>query len=391
MAIARIRSQSSVPLFSYGFRPFFLFGGAYALFGILIWLPIFFGEIELPSHFVPVDWHVHEMVFGYVGAVITGFLLTAIPNWTGRLPLSGWPLALLVLLWFAGRAAVLFSGKLGPGWTAAIDCAFLFAVCAATATEIIAGRNWRNLVVLVPVTVLATANMYFHYEAAVSGQADIARRIGLGTIVLLITIIGGRIVPSFTRNWLARENPGRLPASLGRFDAVTILLTAAALLSWSFLPDSTISGVALLTAGAANAVRLARWAGDRAVRDKLVFVLHVAYAFVPLGLLATGAAVLRGAPAAAGIHLLAIGAAGAMTLAVMTRATLGHTGRPLSASLGTKIIYGAIVAAALARTAAEFLPGATVWLHVAAAAWVLAFIGFLAVYGPMLLRPRQKA
>ncbi|TGV79005.1 short-chain dehydrogenase, partial [Mesorhizobium sp. M00.F.Ca.ET.158.01.1.1] len=148
MAIPRTRPGAYPAVLSYGFRPFFLLGSLYAGGAILLWLPLFYGRLETSSAFLPVDWHVHEMLFGYLAAIVTGFLMTAIPNWTGRLPGQGLPLLALVLLWLAGRVAVFFSVQTGWLVGAAVDCAFLLAVAAAAATEIIAGRNWRNLKVL---------------------------------------------------------------------------------------------------------------------------------------------------------------------------------------------------------------------------------------------------
>ena len=216
MAIPRTRPGNDPAILSYGFRPFFLLGSLFAGLAILFWLPLFYGILDTRSAFAPVDWHIHEMLFGYLAAVITGFLLTAIPNWTGRLPVQGPPLLALVLLWLAGRIAVFFSGDIGWLAAAAIDCAFLLAVAAAAATEIVAGKNWRNLKVLAPVVVLLAANILFHAEAHHAGISDVGRRLAIGAAILLITIIGGRIIPSFTRNWLVRENPGRLPVPFSR-------------------------------------------------------------------------------------------------------------------------------------------------------------------------------
>ncbi len=390
MAIPRTRPGNYPAILSYGFRPFFLLGSLFAGLAILLWVPLFYGLLEINSLFVPVDWHVHELLFGYLTAVMTGFLLTAIPNWTGRLPVQGMPLLGLVLVWLAGRLAVFFSGEIGWVAAAVIDCAFLLAVAAAAATEIVAGRNWRNLKVLIPVTVLFAANVVFHAEAHFAGVSDIGRRLGIGAAILLITIIGGRIVPSFTRNWLVRENPGRLPVPFNRFDAVAIGLTALALAAWAFLPERMETGVALLAAAIVNALRLGRWAGDRTLRDPLVLILHVAYVFVPLGFLLAGLAALFPAtvPPAAGIHAFSAGAIGAMTLAVMVRATLGHTGRALAAGKAGCFVFAAVVIAAAVRIVAALgLPGE--WpIHVAAGAWAAAFLGFTAVYGGMLMRPR---
>ncbi|MGN6773059.1 MAG: NnrS family protein [Rhizobiaceae bacterium] len=393
MAIPRVKPGHYPAILSYGFRPFFLAGALYAALAILFWLPLFYGHIDTWSAFAPVDWHVHEMLFGYLAAVITGFLLTAIPNWTGRLPVQGLPLLALVLLWLAGRLAIFFSADIGWLAAAVADCAFLLAVAASAATEIVSGRNWRNLKVLLPVTVLFVANAAFHVEAHFEGITDISRRLSLGAVIVLIMIVGGRIVPSFTRNWLVRENPGRLPVPVGRFDAVAIGLSALALAAWTFFPDGTATGTALIATAALTAIRLARWAGDRTWRDPLVLILHVGFACVPLGLLLAGLATLAPTlvPPAAGLHALGVGAVGTMTLAVMTRATLGHTGRDLKAGPGTCLIYVAVLLAALARVCAAFAPGEPMLLHISAGLWAAAFLGFAALYGPMVLRPRIAA
>jgi uncharacterized protein involved in response to NO len=229
MAIPRTIPDGLPAILSYGFRPFFLFGAVYGALTVLLWVPMLTGHLESASLFSPVDWHAHEMLFGFLPAIVTGFLLTAIPNWTGRLPVQGYPLLGLVVLWLAGRFAVWCSGAIGWQAALALDCAFLAAVAIAAGVEIVAGRNWRNLKVLAPVLVLFAANVLFHVEAHVYGVTDFSRRLALSAALVLIMIIGGRIIPSFTRNWLARENPGRLPVPFGRFDSVAIVVSAKAL------------------------------------------------------------------------------------------------------------------------------------------------------------------
>jgi uncharacterized protein involved in response to NO len=243
--VPRLRPYEGPVLLSYGFRPFFFFGACQAALAVALWLPLLEGEIALPTLFAPRDWHAHEMLFGYVPAIVTGFLLTAIPNWTGRLPLQGTPLLVLVIVWMAGRLAVTWSAYLGWLPTAAIDLAFLLLVVAAAAREIVAGRNWRNLKVLVPVTALALANAGFHVEAHVSGTVEFALRAAVAAILILIMLIGGRIVPSFTRNWLVRQNPGRLPLPFGKFDLVALAISVAALCLWTVAPDGIAIGAAL--------------------------------------------------------------------------------------------------------------------------------------------------
>jgi uncharacterized protein involved in response to NO len=387
----RRRNYQGAILLANSFRPFFLFGSVQAGLAILVWLPVFYGQLSLVSAFAPRDWHVHEMLYGYLPAAITGFLFTAIPNWTGRLPIRGTPLLVLVLVWVAGRVSVTFSAET-TWWVALIvDAAFLALVAAAAAREILAGNNWRNLTVVVLVSLLLAGNIGFHLEAHLRGAADYSIRAGIAIVVLLISLIGGRIIPSFTRNWLVRENPGRLPVPFSRFDMIVVAMGALALVSWIVGPDSRIAGSALALAALLHLVRLARWAGDRTVRERLLVILHVGYLFVPLGFLLGALAAFDVVPATAGVHAWMVGAAGIMTLAVMTRATLGHTGQSLTASWATQTVYLAIVVAAVARICAVLDPThAFILLHIAACAWLLAFFGFAIAFGPLLLGSRSR-
>jgi uncharacterized protein involved in response to NO len=384
-AVSRPRVYQGWPLLSASFRPFFLFGSLYAGLAVLVWLPVFFGELTLVSAFAPRDWHVHEMLYGYLPAVITGFLFTAIPNWTGRLPIQGAPLLALVIVWIAGRLGVTFSAE--TGWLAAmlVDASFLLLVAAAATREIMAGRNWKNLNVVMLVLMLLAGNVAFHLEAHFRGVAQIGTRIGIAVVVLLISLIGGRIIPSFTRNWLVRENPGRLPVPFGRFDVAVVAISALALLCWVFDARSELAGAALAVTGVLHLVRLGRWAGDRTGRERLLLILHVGYFFVPLGFLLNAASAYGLVATGAGVHAWMAGAAGIMTLAVMSRATLGHTGRRLTASVATQLIYAAIIIGAIARICAAINPahyGSL--LHVAAFAWAAAFLGYAISFGRLL-------
>jgi uncharacterized protein involved in response to NO len=384
-ALERRRNYSGPALLSYGFRPFFLGAAAWAALGILLWLPQFFGELTLPTHFGARDWHIHEMLYGYVAAAIAGFLLTAIPNWTGRLPVNGLPLGALALLWLAGRAAILLSANIGAVAAAVIDTGFLVTLFALAAREIISGQNWRNLRVLAVLAVLIAGNVVFHAEVIFEGSADYGTRIAIAAAIALIMVIGGRIIPSFTNNWLVRNNPGRLPVPFSRFDIASIVIGALALMAWVAAPAHKATGLMLMLAGLLQFWRLCRWAGDRTIADRLVLILHIGYFFVPLGFLLTGAAAWWPMlPPGAGIHAWTAGAIGLMPLAVMTRASLGHTGQALVASPGTQIIYACALLAAALRVAAAF-DGSLVLLYAAAFAWVAAFGGFVVVYGPALI------
>jgi uncharacterized protein involved in response to NO len=383
------RSWRGAALWSRGFRPFFLAAALWAVAAIAIWPPFFTGRIELPTAFAPMDWHIHEMIYGYGSAVIAGFLLTAIPNWTGRLPVAGSPLALLTALWVAGRAAVLLSAKIGWMTAALLDTAFLVTFAMVVAREVLAGKNWRNIKVVALVFLLAAANASFHVEAAMAGAASISARAGLAVIIFLILLIGGRVVPSFTHNWLAKNQAAVRPMSFSRTDERIMLLSALALVLWVINPDRPWAGAVLLVAGVANLWRLSRWYGWAVRSDWLVLVLHAGFLLAASGFLfASAHAFWPGliSPAVTA-HVWAIGGIGSMTLAMMTRATLGHTGRALAASGATRFIYLAVISAMLARITMEFFPAAMLSLmHGAAIIWMMAFGGFVIVYGPMLAR-----
>ncbi len=394
----QMRAWTGPALLTYGFRPFFLGAALWALVAMLIWVPVVTGALYLPSAFDPVTWHAHEFLFGYLGAVIAGFLLTAVPNWTGRLPIVGGRLGLLALVWIAGRIAIAFSARIPAVAVAAVDLAFPLLLALAIGREIVAGKNWRNLAVLFMLGAFTAGNAAFHYSAISGGFAaqSAGLRLGLGAAVLMIGVIGGRIIPSFTRNWLAKRGPGALPAPpMQRFDKVALGSLALGLLVWTALPDHPATGILLLLAGALHAARLARWAGHRTLAEPLVAVLHAGYACLPLGAFALGAEALWPDTfgMAAAQHLWMAGATGLMSLAVMTRATLGHTGQTLTAGRGTVTIYLALGLSVLARVAAGAMPGVyTPLIWIAATGWITAYAGFALLYGPLLIQsPAAKS
>jgi uncharacterized protein involved in response to NO len=390
-AIPRLQVHQGAALLAYGFRPFFLLAGLSAALGLLLWLADLAGVLALPTAFDPVAWHTHEMLFGFTTAAVAGFLLTALPNWTGRLPLQGTPLLVLVLLWLAGRLAVASSAVIG-GWTAAvIDVGFLAVLMAAVAREIVAGKNWRNAPMLTAIAALLAANGLMHGEAlGVVAWAGAGWRLAIAVIVLLIVLIGGRIVPSFTRNWLAKRGETSFPAPFGALDQATLGATLLALLVWVALPASVVAAPVQAIAAVLNAVRLGRWRGHRSLADPLVFVLHLGYAWVAVGLALLAAGQIPGMlPETTAVHGLTAGAFGTMTLAVMTRATLGHTGRELRAGAGTTLVYALVSVAALTRVTAVLWPAAyDALLWTSGLAWIAAFGGFVVLYGPMLASPR---
>lgn len=382
------RAYEGPALFSFGFRPFFFFGAIWSAAVVPLWLSSYFhgGSDALTR-----EWHIHEMIFGFLGAVIAGFLTTAVPNWTGRMPVIGAPLGGLVALWVLGRVAMLYQGVLGPA-AAAIDSLFLLAFAAVIWREVLAGRNWRNLPVCALVTVFALANVAFHLPKTIVDDAGV--RLALGAASVLIALIGGRIVPSFTRNWMKARALSPEPALFGPVDRLALGLTVVGAALWVAAPQAALAGLTLGLAGVAHLARLVRWRGWRAAAEPLVWILHLGYGWLGLGLLLLGAASLDPGvvPRSAGIHAITAGAVGVMTLAVMTRATRGHTGRPLAADGGTLAIYLAINLAAVLRVAAPFSGASQPWLLTASGlVWSLAFGGFALAYGRMLVTPRPRA
>ena len=393
--MTKARQWTGPALLSYGFRPFFLFAGVHAALVVAIWTLWLDGVAPLPTAFPPVAWHAHELLFGYAIAAVAGFLLTAVPNWTGRLPVVGLPLLALFGLWLLGRAAMAASAFLHPVALALLALLFPVALLALVAREVLAGRNMRNVKVVVVLAALCLAQLCFHVEVFRTGASVYSQRLAIAAYVLLIMIVGGRIVPSFTTNWIKRENPGRTPKPFDLYDKVAMIVGAAGLIAWVAAPAFTQFGLAcgalFALAAVLQMVRLARWAPDRVWGEMLVAVLHVAYAFIPLGFVLAAASAILDSRAfdTATIHCWAIGAIGLMTLAVMTRATRGHTGHALVAPPSTSALYVLLAAAAIARIGAVFLHNSSIALTVAGLAWSAAFAGFALVYGPMCTSARK--
>ena len=379
-------------IFAYGFRPFFLSAGCYAVIAMGCWLAVYAAGASPPTGLPPQLWHAHEMVFGFVAAAIAGFLLTAVPSWTGRQGYSGRPLALLVSLWLAGRIAVGAWGLLAEA-AAAIDLAFFPGLALTLAPALIRARSFRNLPFLVILTILFAANALFHAEMLgwTKDTAGPGLLLAINTMLVLVVIVGGRIIPSFTLNWLRRRGksvtigptPGLDAAAIG----ATILVLAVDLIS----PDTPAAGVVALAGALLHAARLARWRGMETASEPILWILHLGYGWVVVGLTLKAAWLLTGASFAANwLHALTVGVFATMILAVMTRVALGHTGRALVASRPIVAVYASITLAGAVRV---FGPGLGPWAYlpsIAAAGllWIAAFLLFLAVYTPILVRPR---
>ena len=385
------RAYSGPAIFSLGFRPFFFGAALWAAFAMTLWIVVMAGGIALPSRMSAVDWHLHEFVFGYTTAVIAGFLLTAVPNWTGRLPVVGLPVAALAGLWLAGRIAILFSAFLPVLVAPIIDISFLVVLGIVIGREIITGKNWRNLKVFVILILLLAANIVFHIEAATSAGLDgYGIRMAVALIVFLIALMGGRIIPSFTRNWLARRPKGRLPTAFNNFDMAVMTLSAVALALWVVVPENSAIRPLAALAALAHTARLARWAGWRTFAEPLLTVLHFGYLFIPTGflMLALGEWMPGWARASQIPHAWTAGAIGLVTLAMLTRTSLGHSGRPLAATKAITGIYASVIIAVLARILAEFMPDIGILLHISGFFWIIGFAGFVVYYAPILFRPK---
>jgi uncharacterized protein involved in response to NO len=393
-AAGRTPARGIPLLLTQGFRPFFLASGIWSMLALAVWVVMLTTGTALPSRFDPMSWHIHEMLFGFIMAAIAGFLLTAIPNWTKRPAVSGRPLALLVSLWLLGRLTCLVSAVL-PAWVAiSADLAFPAVLVAVVAREIIGGRNWRNLPMVAPVTVLGIANLLMHLEAeGIAVPGGLGWRLGLAAVIILISAVGGRIIPGFTRNWLAKRGASELPSAHGVVDRIALGVLHVGLLLWAFGPGLRAAGAVLLLGAALNLWRMLRWRGVATTAEPLLVVLHIGYAWLVAGAALLGLATLGlDVPLSAAIHALTAGAAATMILAVMTRATLGHTGRLLVADRVTVLTYALISLAAAARLSAAFSAGWTLPLLVASACfWIAAFGLFILRYGPFLLKPPAGA
>lgn len=377
---------------SYAFRPFFLLNGLFAIVIILLWVLVLngHGPPTLPPN--NVLWHAHEMLVGFALAVIAGFILTAVATWTSRPPVHGPELALLVSAWLAGRLAMLLGG-VTPAWlVAALDMAFPLLLAFFAAREIFGARNRRNYPIVAFTFLLAGLNLLFHMGATgmLPGIDRVATLLQLHTVLLLIAVIGGRVIPNFTANWLRRRGAASLPVNHPLIDRATLFMTGVFGVLASIAPASTLTGVIALIVAILHTLRLSRWHGLATGAEPLLLALHVAYAWLPIGYALSASAVLGLTIAStAAMHALTIGAMGGMILAMTTRVPLGHTGRALTASRLTIIAYLALTASVVVRVfgpmvATDYM--ATIeW---SAAAWVAAFAIFVIAYWQILTQPR---
>lgn len=389
--IPRGLKQTGPVLFSYGFRPFFLGAAIWAVVVMLLWLGSLFAGLNPGGSYGAVAWHSHEMLFGFAPAVLIGFLLTTVPNWSGRLPVAGGPLAGLFGLWCAGRLALTFPEATGIAVAVGIDGIFLPLLLAICLRETITGGKWGDLKAVGVLTFLSLANAVFHWRALGGGDFAVWSRVALAAYIVLITLVGGRMIPSYTRNRLKQQNNHLFPASHGRLDVFAITIGALTLGLWVIRPQA---GAILLLGPAAAAmhfVRLARWRGWTVAGDPLILSFHVTYGFIPAGFVAMALGAAEILPYPSLFHLLSVGGMAGMMLTVMMRSIRGHTGRPPTGTWVSGTTCGLIFLAALLRPAADLVPDAMPQLYATAAlAWTASFLVFLLEYGPMLVRVRRS-
>jgi uncharacterized protein involved in response to NO len=375
----------SSPFLSIGFRPFYLGATIFAALSVPLWVASYASPVFSPGTVPPMLWHAHEMVFGFAPAVIVGFLLTAVRNWTGRPTPSGRALGALFLLWVLARAANLLSG----GLTAVVlDGAFLLCATVALALPILKSRNQRNY--FVPVLLLGLTIASVLHGLAIRGEfpsvtGTQATRLALDLILLLMVVIGGRVIPAFSRNAVA----GLTPRGWRLIEATAIATPLVLLAADTLAPGMTgpLWQAFCVLAAVIHLIRLAGWQPWKTLADPLLLVLPLAYLWIPIHLL------LRAFEPALAVHALTVGAMAGLMMAMMTRSALGHTGRPLQARTMELLCLGAVHLAALCRVAGPLLaPGAYLqWLWLAATLWAIGFTTFSVVYWPILTRPRIDA
>jgi len=339
----------------------------------------------------PMMWHSHEMLYGFVAAGIGGFLFTAVANWTGRPQVHGITLITLCLLWLVGRFVMLFGGDLPVAVTVTGDLSYLILVVAVLWRELYLAGNRRNYIVLGCIGLLLVFNVIYHLEVRnIIAPEQWSVRGGIGTVVLLITIIGGRIVPAFTRNWLMLNRPGSAtPTEMNRFDTAVVLMTLLVIPFWVVVPDYQITAAIIVLCGVMHAVRISRWKGISTLGEPLLFILHLAYSWIPAGFMLLGAGLLFEFPANAGIHALTVGAITSMIMAVAARAGKGHSGRALESDLLLNLAFLFITFAAVLRIVAALIYLENL-MQLTGLFWIGGFAFYLMSMAKILLRPANN-
>ena len=375
-------------LFALGFRPFFLLSGLFAILSIALWVPTFVGWLPLNSYYGQIGWHSHEMIFGYTAAVIAGFLLTSVRNWTEMATPQGSSLAALTLIWCLGRILPFFPSALSAELIALVDLSFLPALAVGIGVPLVRRGDRRNLLFLPLIAVFWLANILVHL-ALLGFVPNIAHKaviLGLNLVVLLIVIMGGRVIPFFTERALQAVRIKRWNA----IEWLAIISVIAFTLAEFFFIDPRVAGVFAGVAAIANGIRLGGWYTYRYWRVPLLWVLHLGYSWIVVGFLLKAGSVLEVIPPQFTLHAFSLGAIGVLTMGMMARVSLGHTGRPLKVGPGMAIAFAAVNLAAVTRGLLPILHPQ--WFSqlviLSGGLWLIAYAIFSVVYVPILLQPR---
>ncbi len=388
-------------LFSAGFRPFFLLAGFYGFFPIFSWLWAYLGDGDVPGYFAPSHWHGHEMVFGFVIAAASGFLLTAVPNWTYSKPFQGAPLAALTLVWLLGRAVMWFGWPLSPLFVAIVDLMMIPTLAVYIGRRLVAHGVRQNYIVLVVLSVLFCANLLMHLEALaiLPDSAGLGLNLGVFGVIFLVAMISGRIIPGFTANALRREGINvftETPMTVTRLVVLSIVL---AILFDLFGGDEgtgrLAAGVTAATAALALLIRMRRWKSFMVVRQPIVWILHAGHFWLIVGFALLAASHFSDEISRdAGLHAFTAGAIGTMIIAMVTRVSLGHSGREIKASPAIVVAYFMVILGSILRVIAALaqtlLPGEGYSYLIGAGGllWAGGFVVFTIVFWPILTRSR---
>ncbi|MET1415377.1 NnrS family protein [Roseibium sp. HPY-6] len=381
-----------------GFRFYFLSAGLFSVFAMFAWT-VWLGVhaaggafVSVPMSMAPHLWHAHEMVYGYAVAVMAGFFITAVPNWTGTEEAGAKFVAASGLIWLLGRLGVWFSSAFDPVVVAIVDLAFIPVLSTAILGRLARKSQVRNMIFLFLLSALFLGNLMMHLDwiGWSSGTAEAGIRVGVFASAAMIAIVGGRVVPAFTRNALNRDGyEGALPRSNAWLDRLGVLSALlATLAAFPFVPVFFLGCIAF-AAGAANLLRLAGWNGWAVRNSPILWILHLAFLLLTAGYLVYGSTlILAYMSETAALHLLATGAIGSMTLAMMTRASLGHSGQPLIVKRPIVLAYLMVIAAALIRSFGNLAFDYFAVMLISGMVWTGAFMLFVWIYFPILTRPR---
>ena len=380
-------NKKSFALFALGFRPFFLFAAFSAFSLITLWLYELSGKLTISGYYAPAGWHAHEMLFGYTVAVIAGFLLTAAGNWTGMKMINGWRLVLLSIVFLLGRFAPFIPNL--PHWViAAFDLSFLPLVALLIAIPVIKVKQWSNFVFVPLLLTMAAANLMVHLSAlgVIDSSTVTGSRLMIYLVILLIVIMGGRVIPFFTERGVNGVTTKKW-TWIERLSSLSVLLIVIAEV---FFTDNVIIGYIAMFAAATNLIRVAGWYSNKIWRVPLVWILQVAYLWIVIGFVIKGWVIFHINESLFAYHAFTVGGIGIMTLGMMARVSIGHTGREMILNSWMVLAFILINIAAVTRVFVPMLMPKLYlfFIQFSGWLWVSAFVIFFIVYTPMWIRPR---